>query len=107
LNIIIKTIQEKYKMNFIYETNRIFAKDDTGKIIAEVTFPDRSKDVVEITHTFVDDSLRGKGVASKLLEAAAAKLRNEHKKAYPTCSYAVKWFENHPEEMDLYSGEPL
>jgi uncharacterized protein len=94
-------------MNFIYETNRIFAKDETGKIIAEVTFPDRSETIVEITRTFVDDSLRGQGVASKLLGAVASKLRSEHKRAYPTCSYAVKWFENHPDEQDIVSDKPL
>lgn len=92
-------------MNFIYQTNRIYAVDKNAMLIAEVTFPGRSDKVVEITHTFVDDSLRGQGVAGQLLEALVAKLRSENKKAYPTCSYAVKWFEHHPEAADVYAGK--
>ena len=50
-------------MEFTKETNRIFAKDVAGKLIAEITFPNRSATTVDINHTFVDDSLRGQGVA--------------------------------------------
>lgn len=94
-------------MNFINETNRIYAKDESGKVIAEVTFPNISDQTVDINHTFVDDSLRGQGVAGDLLEAAASMLRQQHKKAYPTCSYAVKWFEKHIEYADIYTDKPF
>lgn len=88
-------------MNFIYQPNRIYAVDETGRLIAEITFPGRSGRVVEITHTFVDDSLRGQGIAGKMMEALAQKLRSENKKAVPVCSYAVRWFETHSEASDL------
>ena len=90
-------------MDFIYQPNRIYAVNEAGKLVAEVIFPGRSEKTVEITHTFVDDSLRGQGIAGQLLEAVAAKLRSEHKKAYPSCPYAVKWFESHPEAKDVYA----
>jgi predicted GNAT family acetyltransferase len=89
-------------MDFIYETNRIYLKDANGNIVAEVTFPEVDDNVVNINHTFVDDSLRGQGVASQLIEAVAQKLKDENKKAYSTCSYAAKWFEKHPEYDDLH-----
>ncbi len=92
-------------MNFTYEENRIFLTDENGKTIAEVNFPSISDTVVNISHTFVDDSLRGQGVAGKLLVAVAEKLRQENKKAYPTCSYAIKWFEKNEYYRDIYVDE--
>ena len=88
-------------MNFITEKNRIYSNDESGKLIAEVTFPEVSENRVDINHTFVDDSLRGQGVAGQLLELAAKELRASGRKAAASCSYAVKWFEKHPEEADL------
>jgi hypothetical protein len=93
-------------MDFIEQPNRIYAVNGSGTPVASISFPNRSNtespvQLVEINHTFVDDSLRGQGVASKLVEAAVAKLRREHKKAYVTCSYAQKWFQNHPEAADV------
>ena len=72
-----------------------------GTTLGEVTFPDREPGVVEIDHTFVDESLRGQGVAGMLLEQAARELKETHRKARPTCSYAVGWFERHPEWAEL------
>lgn len=93
-------------MDFNVERDRIFLQDSSGKMVAEVTFPELADHVVNINHTFVDESLRGQGIAGKLLEAAAQKLQNEGKKAYPTCSFAVKWFEAHPEYSDLRIEKP-
>ena len=87
-------------MRFERETGRIFARDESGKLLAEVTFPDRDG-AAEIDHTFVDPSLEGRGVAGQLLQAAAGALRAEGRKVRPTCSYAVRWFEKHPEQRDL------
>lgn len=88
-------------MEFTYNKNQIALLDENDRVIAEVTFPDVDADTVDIDHTFVDDSLRGQGVAGKLMEAAARYLRENQKKAALTCSYAVKWFEKHPEYDDV------
>lgn len=88
-------------MNFIQEANKIFLNDDNNHMIAVVTFPKVSEGIVAIDHTFVDPSLRGQGVAGKLMEAAVAYFRSQNIKAKPTCSYAVKWFEEHPEAGDV------
>lgn len=87
-------------MEFRKEPGRIFALSETGNLLAEVTFPEQGELAV-INHTYVDASLRGQGVAGQLLRAVADTLRQEGRKAKPTCSYAVYWFENHPEEQDL------
>lgn len=86
--------------------HRIFLTDKAGKTVAEVTFPAVSKGIVKINHTFVDDSLRGQGIACKLLLALAQTLRKKQMKAYPTCSYAIDWFSKHPEYADVYSSHP-
>ena len=75
-------------MEFRKEPGRIFAMDETGKLLAEVTFPER-EGVAVINHTFVDGSLRGQGVAGQLLRAVADTLRQDGRKAKATCSYAV------------------
>ncbi len=93
-------------MDFIVEENRIFSKDGSGKTTAEVLFPHRSPGAVTITRTFVDDSLRGQGIAGKLMELTCEKLRRDGKKAYPVCSYAVKWFGAHPECGDVLVDGP-
>ncbi|MDR3552214.1 MAG: GNAT family N-acetyltransferase [Clostridia bacterium] len=93
-------------MNFIFEENRIYLKDSAGKTVAEVNFPDIADGVVNIDHTFVDESLRGQGIAGQLLAAAAEKLRKENRKAYPTCSFAVKWFGSHPDYADIRVENP-
>ncbi|MDE6648353.1 MAG: N-acetyltransferase [Muribaculaceae bacterium] len=90
-------------MDFITEKDRIYATDPAGDIIAEVTFP--TKDGVStIDHTFVDPSLRGEGIAGKLVKLAADKITAEGNQIAATCSYAVAWFKRHPEYHLVSSG---
>lgn len=88
-------------MTFQYEKNRIFVEDEDGRTAAEVTFPTISGHTVCINHTFVDESLRGLGVASELIDAVVKELQKNSLKAEVTCSYAVKWFQQHPEHSGL------
>lgn len=88
-------------MDFTHESNRIFKLNDNNELIAEVTFPNTDSDTVDINHTFVHNSLGGQGIASQLMEAAATTIREQGKKATLTCSYAIQWFEKHPENEDL------
>jgi predicted GNAT family acetyltransferase len=87
-------------MPFEVEQNRIIYTED-GRKLAEVTFPDTAEGMVDINHTFVDDELRGRGVAAGLMERVAAKLREDGKKARASCSYARGWFEKHTEYSDI------
>lgn len=84
-------------MDFIIEKNRIYKNDESGNLIAEVTFPEIRKNVVEINHTFVHPDLSGNGIASSLIHTLAIKLKDENKKAIPTCPYAINWFNKHSE----------
>ena len=78
---------------FITEENRIYMNDENGKLVAEILFPETSDGVFTITRTFVDESLRGQGVASKLVQAAVDEIERQGGKVEATCSYAAKWLE--------------
>ena len=88
-------------MEFTTEQNRIYKQDEHGKLLAELLFPDRDGGIVAFTHTFVDESLRGQGIADQLMHAAVAELQAQGKRAKAFCSYAIWWFEQHPEYNGL------
>lgn len=92
-------------MEFITEKDRIFAEDSSGTLLAEVTFPTQGS-ISTIDHTFVADSLRGQGIAGKLVKLAADKILADGNKIAATCPYAVIWFERHPEYPIVCSGTP-
>ena len=80
-------------MNFIKEKNRIYLENKEGKIIAEITFEEIQGGVYNINHTFVDETLRGQGIASRLVEEAVKEIEARGAKVTATCSYASKWLE--------------
>lgn len=82
-------------MTFIIENNRIYKKNENGKVIAEITFPETETDVFCIDHTFVDASLRGQGIAGQLVKLAVEKIQSQGGIVTATCSYAQRWLEKH------------
>lgn len=86
-------------MPFVTESNRIYYEQE-GCTLAEITFPALDDTTVNIDHTFVDECLRGQGVAGRLMELAAAELERTGRKAVATCSYARRWLENHPDQAE-------
>lgn len=92
-------------MELTRSRERIFVQGEDGRLLAEITFPTGEDGVADINHTFVDESLRGQGVASQLVRAAAAELRAQGKRAKTSCWYAAQWFEKHPQEQDLLYKE--
>lgn len=90
-------------MDYITEKDRIYAVDPLSNVIAEVTFPTENG-VSFINHTFVDSSLRGKGIAGELVKLAADKILADGNKIGATCTYAVGWFKQHPEYLLECSG---
>ena len=78
-------------MLFREESGRIYAEDEGGKVVAEIVFPEVRPGVCEITHTYVDDRLRGQGIAGKLMTLAVAAIERDGKTVTASCSYAVKW----------------
>lgn len=94
-------------MEFLVQSGRIYQVDEKGKTVAEVTFPEEIPGVLNLNHTFVDESLRGQGVAGKLIQAVVDYAKAQGKQISPTCSYAVKWFEKHGEYQSLLNKSKL
>lgn len=87
-------------MEFRKGPGRIYYHDDAGKLLAEVVFSEKDG-VAVFSHTFVDDSLRGQGVAGQLMAAAVEQVQAAGGKVRLVCSYAVAWFAKHPEFAEL------
>lgn len=88
-------------MNIIIERNRISYVNEYKEELAFIEFPDKTASVVVIKKTYVNDQLRGMGIASKLMKAACEEIRLRHKKAIMECSYAKEWIKKHPEYQDI------
>lgn len=82
-------------MDFIKEDNRIYSVNNQNKVIVEVTFPEIEKGIFNIDYTFVDESLRGQGIAKKLVEMAIEEIKKKNGKVQATCSYAKHYLETH------------
>ena len=76
-------------MEYIVEKHRIYVVDD-GEEVGEVTFPERDG-VYVINHTYVDDRLRGQGIAAELVRRAVEEIENRGGRVEATCSYALLW----------------
>lgn len=88
-------------MNFIYEPNQIFVKDEDNNIIVKATFPFINENVVNVNHTFVDPKLRGQGIASILMHEVIQYAKKMNYKIVATCPYAVVWLKKHKEYQDM------
>ena len=76
--------------NYITEKNRIYLPDENGKVLAEIVFEKVDEKTYDIKHTFVDDSMRGQGIGSELVEKAITYLTAKWYKVTASCSYAKK-----------------
>ena len=91
--------KEAIPLKFNSTPTRIYSIDENGKLVAEITFPTADGKIYCINHTFVDNSLRGQGIADQLMRAAVDKIHGYHGTITATCSYAVKWLQEHPEYL--------
>lgn len=80
-------------MDFKYEKGRIYLENTEGIVIAEIEYDEIDNGVYNIYHTYVDDFLRGKGIASQLVKEAVKTIESLGGKVEATCSYAKHWLE--------------
>lgn len=88
-------------LDYKYGTDRIFAEDHVGKLLAEIKFPTTEDGLVDFAGTFMDPSLRGQGIGDQMVCAAITEIRKRGAKAIATCPYVKAWFGRHPEESDV------
>lgn len=62
---------------------------------------ERHGDLIIATHTLTPPTLRGQGLASRLINTMLADARIQGLKVVPQCSFVADYFHRHPEEQDL------
>ena len=75
-----------------------------GKRVAEQAYQRLDEHRVVIVHTEVDPSLRGQGVARRLLDTAVAWARETRTRVKATCPYAKAQFEKDATIRDVYEA---
>ncbi|GEK90563.1 GNAT family N-acetyltransferase [Alkalibacterium kapii] len=85
-------------MEFVKGDNRFYKKEG-DKLVAEITYVPKD-DKVDVNHTFVDQSLRGQGIAEKLVDRVVSEMEKADKKIIPSCPYVEALFERKPEKYD-------
>ncbi|WP_369821460.1 GNAT family N-acetyltransferase [Listeria sp. ILCC804] len=93
--------RERCVMEFKNGENRIYALDDNGEEVGEITFTDAGETMFIIDHTGVDDKMRGQGIASQLVAHAVEKARRENKKVIPLCPFAKAEFARKKEYQEV------
>ena len=76
---------------------RVEGRDGMGKL----TYSRISPTKIVAEHTIVDDSLRGTGVATALVERLVADARSNGVIVVPQCSFVVAQYERRPEWSDV------
>ncbi len=68
-------------------TNKFYVGNSENDFEAEITYQDLDGKTLVVDHTFVDPSLRGQGIARKLVDVVIEKARSEEKVIDPVCPY--------------------
>ncbi len=85
-------------------SGKFYIGNSENDFIAQITFKDGGNNILVVDHTFVDPSLRGQGIAGKLMAKVIDMARDEGKKIVPVCSYAVTYFRRHNEAHDVLNS---
>jgi predicted GNAT family acetyltransferase len=68
---------------------------------AELTFVREAPNVFVADHTLTPRALRGRGIATRLVEQMVADARCEGFRIRPLCPFVVTLFEHHPDWADI------
>jgi uncharacterized protein len=79
-------------------------RNEDGKRIAEMTYVNSGDSAFIIDHTEVDPSLRGRGIAEDLLDAAVRHARDKNLKLHATCPFALRKLQEQEAFADVFGG---
>ena len=82
-------------MKFITEYSKITCIKDDGTEVGCVTYPEIENGIFTIDHTFVDESMQGKGIAARLVQLALNDINMRGGEVRTACSYAQRYIEKH------------
>lgn len=81
--------------------NKFYIGESEENMVARITWKNGGDNVIVVDHTIVDPSLRGQGVAGKLLAKVVQMARTENLKIVPVCSYVVAKLTRNDEYEDI------
>lgn len=87
-------------MDFELRDDGFYKDDENGNNIARIQW-EMDGDVMVMTHTVVDSSLQGQGVAGQLLDKAVEYAQENDYKMRPVCSYVQKKLDSVPGGKEL------
>jgi predicted GNAT family acetyltransferase len=70
-------------------------------VVAGHAFFEAHGHTVVVTHTEVDDSFQGRGLAGQLVRAMLDDIRARGEHVIPRCPYTRAWIDKHPDYQDL------
>ena len=92
-------------MQFQHKDNgqqgEFFTLNDAGQRIAEISYVWRNENTIVADHTWVDDCLRGQGVARKLLDVLVEFAREKNIAVIPLCPFAKSVFDKDASIRDV------
>ena len=83
------------------QNGEFFLNNEQGKRIAEISYVWSNEHKIIANHTWVDDSLRGQGMARQLLDTLVEFAREKKLKIVPTCSYVEVMFRREKSFADV------
>ena len=91
-------------MKYEIHNDRIVMRNESGKAVAQIQYPEVGKNVCEIAHIYGENSPEGRAHANLLMEMAVAEVRKNGRMLIPGCAFASHWFTKHPEEQDVVTS---
>lgn len=92
-------------MKVKYQDNEIQLLNDDNMKVAYAMIPFQDENTINVKKVFVDPSLRGGGVASKVMDEVYSFAKKEGVKVIATCPYAVAWFARKKDKRDILSDK--
>lgn len=68
--------------------DRFYMGESEDKALAEVTFKKHKDNIIILDHTYVNRSLRGRGMGKILVDRVVSYARENNLKIIPTCPFA-------------------
>ena len=82
-------------INWIELPHKIYGKNEYGKIIAEVTFPEKKPGICTIEDCFFDEDYRSLEDVDRLMERAYEMVKSRGEKLESDHPYGRKWLSEH------------
>ncbi len=85
----------------IKQGDNSFYIEQNGETVAKITYQYENDTIIIANSTYVDPSLRGQGIARKLLDHLVEHARANKLKIRPLCSYVVAAFDKNGRYDDV------